>query len=101
VSDGQEFRQGTDPTNAGSVFRVLTLTTVTSPQPQPFAQRSTAVFWAAAPFRSYRVQYKNDLEAPWTDLAGDVVATGNTASKTHLVFPAGSSRAFYRVRLLD
>ena len=42
ASDAQEFRAGTDPTNAGSVFRVLTLTTFVGPQ-APFT-RATTIF---------------------------------------------------------
>jgi len=101
VSDAEEFRQGTDPTNAGSVFRVLTLTTVVGPQ--TFLPRTTTVYWAATPFRSYRVQFKTDLaaSASWTDLPGDVLATSNTASKTHLLYGPLSPRAYYRVRLLE
>jgi hypothetical protein len=42
-----------------------------------------ALVWSSQPGRTYRVQYKNDLTgASWTDLAGDVTATGATATKT-------------------
>jgi len=56
--------------------------------------------WAALPNREYRVQFKDTLSATnWTDLAGDVSATGVTASKTDAIF-GGTSQRYYRVVLL-
>jgi len=56
--------------------------------------------WDTLPNRTYRVQYKEDLAAPWTDLAGNVSgsATG-TASKTDTTM-GNVSRRLYRVQLL-
>ncbi len=79
---------------------MLTLTTAVGPQGG--APRTTTIFWASTPFRSYRVQFKDgDVNAPWTDLPGDVLATGTTASKTHVTFVGAPPRAFYRVRLIE
>jgi hypothetical protein len=54
--------------------------------------------WYAISNRQYRVQFKSDLEAPgWTDVAGDVIATAETASKTD---SAGGVPRYYRLILL-
>ncbi|MDB6064531.1 MAG: hypothetical protein JWR26_739 [Pedosphaera sp.] len=48
--------------------------------------------------RTYRIQFKSSLnQTNWSDLSGDVTATGATASKTDAI-PAGTR--FYRVVLL-
>jgi kumamolisin len=57
-----------------------------------------SVVWLATPGRTYRLQSKSSLNAPdWSDLPGDVVASGPTAFKTDNIAP-GSQR-FYRVVL--
>ncbi|MBI5384660.1 MAG: PD40 domain-containing protein [Verrucomicrobia bacterium] len=89
ASDGQEFRAGTDPTNQGSVLRAFTLVSV--------GTGSTTLIWPAVPGRSYRVQFKTDLnDSDWTDLLAPVVVNGASAS---CVDPgaAGQGRRFYRV----
>jgi len=56
--------------------------------------------WYAISNRTYRVQYSGDLSANnWTDLDGDISATGATASKTDMTLGDASQR-FYRVVLL-
>ncbi len=90
--DSQEFLAGTDPTNSGSILRVLT---VTAP-----GSGSTTVLWSAVPGRSYRVQFKDDLgAADWSELAGTVIASGTTAGKAD-VTASGQVRRFYRVLLI-
>jgi len=55
--------------------------------------------WQAEPGRIYRVQYKNDLaDAEWTNLAGDVEALAQTASKTDSTVN-GVTQRFYRIIL--
>src|SRR5436190_8182026 len=56
-TDWQEFRAGTDPTNAGSILRVLSLT-VTGTYPEQ--GRQTTIFWSTAPGKRYQVQFKDD-----------------------------------------
>jgi hypothetical protein len=54
--------------------------------------------WHSIPAHSYRAQFKSALaDANWTDLSGDVIAAGQTASKTNTV--AAAAR-YYRVVLL-
>jgi hypothetical protein len=54
--------------------------------------------WLAISNRTYRVQSKASLSAPnWTDLPGDVTATGATASKND---SSAADTMFYRLRAL-
>ena len=54
--------------------------------------------WQAVPSWNYRVQYQVSLmDTNWTDLSGDVTATGLTASKTTSFVEA---TRFYRVKWL-
>jgi hypothetical protein len=46
---------------------------------------------------TYRVQFKANLSDAWTSLAGDVLATGSTASKTDAPI---TSTGFYRIQVL-
>jgi hypothetical protein len=55
--------------------------------------------WSAIAGQSYRLQYSPLLVNPvWSDVAGDLTATGSTASKTD-PSPIATNR-FYRVRVL-
>src|SRR5947208_15602856 len=72
-TDLQEFLAGTDPTNSGSVLRVLTLTSL--------GGGGARLIWSAAPGKTYRVQFKDNLdEAGWNSLPGSVIASGTTAT---------------------
>ena len=77
--------------------------TITAPAPMMLSPTvvSTAevlVTWTAVSNGNYRVQYKSVLGTTnWTDLIGDVTATGNTASKTD---SRTSTNRFYRVQVL-
>lgn len=91
-SDLAEFFAGTNPAVSSSLLSVTT----TSEDPA-----GMVISWAAVTEKRYRVQYKEGLTAPaWHDLAGDVTAVGNSASKTD---PGALSRPrrFYRVFLLQ
>ena len=57
-----------------------------------------AITWSAVSNGTYRVQFNPVLNTTnWTDLAGDVTATGSTASKTDTMT---TTNRFYRVRVL-
>ena len=89
VSDKAEFLAGTDPTNANSVFRVLTL--------QQSGGGARLLLWSGNPARSYRVEFKDDLGAVgWTALSGTISWNGSTAS---ILDPSASSATnrYYRV----
>jgi Tol biopolymer transport system component len=89
-SDLAEFRAGTNPTDNHSIFRAFTLSS-------PNVAEGVMVLWNAVPGRTYRVQYKNGIEDPdWTELQGEVVATGATGAKLDGTALAAVTR-FYRV----
>jgi len=91
-TDATEFRAGTNPTDGASILRVVSLTALDSGQ--------TTVFWSAVPGKTYRVEYKDQLdESPWSDLPGDVVPGELTGMKVDNTFGSATHR-FYRVRLL-
>lgn len=92
LNDRAEYLAGTDPTNEGSAFRVLTLTAV--------GGDGVTVVWSATAGRTYRVQFKDTVDAPWTDLPGDVTASGDTASKPDTTAGASLAR-FYRALLVE
>jgi hypothetical protein len=83
----QEFLAGTDPTNGGSIFRVLTVT--------PAGGGGAMVFWIGSPTRNYRIEYKDDLNTPnWTSLPATITWNGTTASAFDM---NASANRFYRV----
>jgi len=60
---------------------------------------SLLIQWPGYPGKSYRVQFKNTLDATsWSNLAGDVLGTGGVVSKSDAL---GSSTRFYRVLVLN
>jgi hypothetical protein len=59
------------------------------------ANGTATLSWSSISNRVYRVQYKNSLsDATWTDLPGDVSATGATSSKMD---SSGGTNRFYRL----
>jgi len=91
-TDRMEFLAGTDPTNAGSVFRVITLSS-------PFSG-PVRIFWSAVPGKMYRVQFKSSLlDSIWSDLSGDVLANDTTGFKDDPTAETTGQR-YYRVLLV-
>jgi len=86
-TDSQEFLSGTDPTNSGSILRVLTITRLRG-------SGSTTVVWSAVAGRSYVVQYKDSLDAPWANASGVLAADSASMSFTQ---SSSSPQRFYRV----
>jgi subtilisin-like proprotein convertase family protein len=81
----------------------LAITTqVTQPimnRPTPTSTNAT-LSWSAIAGESYRVQYKPDLSLTnWSDLAGDVTASGTNAIKVDTTV-SGTTQRFYRVQVL-
>jgi hypothetical protein len=57
------------------------------------------ITWSAENARTYRVQYKDDLNASaWSDLS-DITASSPVASTTEVIGTA--SQRFYRIQLLN
>jgi hypothetical protein len=93
---------GLTSANYAITFNTGTLT-ITAPAPLllPLTRAGTTnivITWSAVSNGTYRVQFNPVLNTTnWTDLAGDVIATGNTASKTDTMT---TTNRFYRVRVL-
>jgi hypothetical protein len=88
VSDRAEFLAGTDPTNGGSVFRVLTVGSLSG--------TSRNVVWTGSAAVSYRVEFKDDVAAAgWTTLNAAPSWNGATATATDS--NATNAQRFYRV----
>jgi Tol biopolymer transport system component len=85
-SNLQEFIAGTNPTSGGSILRVLTIT--------PMGGGSTTVVWSAVVGRNYVVQFKNSLDATWSNASGAIEADGTSMSFAH---NSSSPQRFYRV----
>jgi len=95
--DGQadlaEIRAGTDPSDRGSLFRLI------QPWPQP-ADRAV-VTWTTVPGKRYQVERTDHgLPGVWLDLGPPVAADAPAASLPDPTAAHAPAR-FYRVRLLD
>ena len=93
---------GLTSANYSITFNTGTLT-ITASAPLILALTSAAITnvvisWSAVSNATYRVQYKGVLSSTnWTDLTGDVLAVGSTASKTDI---KTTTNRFYRVQVL-
>ena len=92
MSDLDEFRAGTDPTNQGSVLRVFTLISVDRSQ--------TTLLWPAVLGKAYKVQFKDEVAVPgWTDLDVPISVNGATAFVVDRA-ASGQPHRFYRIAVL-
>jgi Tol biopolymer transport system component len=90
-TDRQEFLAGTDPTNNGSVLRVITIARASG--------GPVTLLWNAIPGKLYAVQFKDDVtSSSWTTLAQSIRASSNTASTSDST-TSGIANRFYRVLL--
>jgi hypothetical protein len=92
---------GLTGSNYAITFNTGTLT-ITAPAPVilPLVVTATNVVitWSAVSNGIYRVQYEPFLNATnWTDLIGDVLSSGSTASKTDI---QTTTNRFYRVQVV-
>jgi hypothetical protein len=93
---------GLTSANYAIAFNTGTLT-ITAPAPLllPLTHAGATnivITWSAVSNGNYRVQFNPVLNTTnWTDLAGDVIATGSTASKNDTLT---ATIRFYRVRVL-
>ncbi len=77
--------------------------TITAPAPLMLppaliGKTNVIISWNSVSNARYRVQFKPALNATsWTDLAGDVTATGNLSSKTDI---ETATNRFYRIQVL-
>jgi len=88
--DSSEFLAGTNPTDA------MSLLTITRAIP---GTGQFTVEWQSVAGKTYRVQYKETLDAAgWLNVLGDVTASSSSASKTDAT-TVGIPERFYRVTL--
>jgi Tol biopolymer transport system component len=86
-TDLEEFRAGTDPTNSGSILRVLSLNKIGS--------GDVTLLWNSIPGKTYRLQYKDTLDAAsWQNFPGTVTAISDTTAAQD---SAPVPNRFYRV----
>ncbi len=92
LTDKQEFLAGTDPTDTGSVLRVLAL--------NPLGADTTTLMWPAAAGRIYRLQFKTNLtDSTWLDHPVSPNINASTASVTITNLP--DTHRFYRAVLVQ
>jgi Tol biopolymer transport system component len=89
-TDREEFLTGTNPTNDGSILRVISIAAPGGTTRQ--------LVWSATPGRTYRVQFKDSLLDDWSGLGGSVRAIASTAA---VADDASNPHRFYRVVLED
>jgi len=89
-SDLAEYLAGTDPTNAGSMFEVLTIRSLNS--------ETVQIVWASVPNRRYVVQAKSSLaDESWSAISPEIVSSDVSSSWSHV---PDSTTLFYRVAVL-
>lgn len=92
VSDLDEFRAGTDPTNRNSFFRGKAM--------QPPVNGAIDLRWSALPGTGYKVQFKNALsDTQWKDLPANITVNGPSAQASDLNAPA--TQRFYRIVIVQ
>jgi len=93
ATDLFEFQSGTIPADANSIFRAQ-ITAPAAPGQSP------QLNWPMQPWRTCRVQFKNDLnDATWQELVGSISIFGTNGTATDLS-PAADNR-FYRIILSE
>ncbi len=93
ASNASEFLAGTIPTNAASVFRIVSVQRESN---------SVRLTWSAVGGKSYRVQTNGSVTDPFVDLNPLITVPGTGESTTNLVDASAVTNAparFYRVRL--
>ena len=89
---------GVPSLNDSRTFKIVVVTTPVI-ESIVLADGTVTISWSAFADRTYRVQYKSDLnDSGWIDLAGDVVANGPVATKTDML--VSSEQRYYRVVLV-
>lgn len=93
ASDVSEFQAGTDPTDLGSILRVISINSLNGGQMR--------LVWSSSPGRAYQVQYKDNIDdAQWSNLGAPITPVSTTASANDA--PAnGRAHRFYRVQLIQ
>jgi Tol biopolymer transport system component len=89
LSDGEEFRAGTQPNDPLSVVRVSVIKSIPSDQ--------VTLVWPSVPGRTYVIQGKSSLsDLEWVTLSGGVTA-GEPLTSRELDFGTSHAQSYYRV----
>ena len=92
------FVSGETPTVLGGTLSFVRTTGAPTILPLTVTTSNVVITWTAVSNANYRVQFKPVLTATsWTDLAGDVQASGGTALKTDI---KTTTNRFYRIQVL-
>jgi hypothetical protein len=89
-NNAQEYDLGTDPTSAASRF---------SAEVASRSGNSVTINWSSVAGKRYQVQAKADLADAWSDVGSAFTANGTTGTQS-VTIPSGSTKHFFRVRLL-
>jgi len=90
LNDRDELLAGTNPLDLTSALRFTRISSRSV-----LGMQETELKWTSAPGKTYRVQRKINLAAPWSDVPGEIVTGGPNGSTTH--FAPVSAASFYRV----
>jgi hypothetical protein len=86
MSNGAEHAAGTNPLDAGSIFKITSITAAVG--------GGITITWDAVPGKSYSVESKTSLNAAtWTQMASGLTAGTYTDSNP------GAGNKFYRVKV--
>ena len=92
-TDLAEFKAGTNPADANSVFKGTAVTTL--------ADGSATLKWASVAGKVYKVEFKDDLnEASWSTLNSAVTAAAESTEITDQN-AGGSSHRYYRIQVAE
>ena len=89
-TNAQEHALGTDPTSAASRF---------SAEVASRSGNSVTINWSSVAGKRYQVQAKADLADSWSDVGSAFTANGTTGTQS-VTIPSGSTKHFFRVRLV-
>jgi len=89
-TNAQEQALGTDPSSAASRFAA------NSPERNG---NNITINWSSVSGKTYRVQSKSDLSAPWVDVGNAFTANSTNGTQT-IPIPDGAMKHFYRIRLV-
>ena len=89
----QEYALGTDPADAGSAFRIMSLSRNAN---------SVTITWASVNGKSYKIQSSENLsEGSWQDVADSQITADSASSTQTVTNNSSTTRKFYRVALVE
>lgn len=91
LTNAGEHAAGTNPKDANSALRILTLTL------DPQQDRAT-LGWQSVSDKRYLIEIASDPQGPWAEVGSQVLSAGGT-TQVNVTEPPGQARRFYRIRL--